>query len=131
MNYMHLMIYAKILPSIRLYLYICTMTWNSIELYAFNDLCKNFTGMRYLSLRVLKKVEEGVVGRLAILIEHVNILRLDELTHIHPAGRGGVTLYSDLAKHTLSNVMPLNNLYRLRKSDKYNYKSLIYTNCTI
>jgi hypothetical protein len=57
--------------------------------------------MRYLCLRVLKEVQKDIVGRLSILVEDVDVLRLDELANIHPAGSGRVALYRDLATHIL------------------------------
>jgi hypothetical protein len=60
-----------------------------------------FTSMRYLSFSELEEIKECVVGRLAIFIEHVDVLRLDELTYIHPAVLGGIALYSDLERQIL------------------------------
>jgi hypothetical protein len=37
------------------------------------------------------------MGRLAIFVKHINVLCLDELADVHPAGCSRVALYSDLA----------------------------------
>jgi hypothetical protein len=54
------------------------------------------TRMRYFQLGVRQEIKESIVGRVAIFIKDVYILRLDQLAYIHPSGGGGVPLDDNL-----------------------------------
>jgi hypothetical protein len=74
-----------------------------------------FTSLGYFRLGVFDEIQEGVMGRLPLLVENINVLCLFRLAHVHPAGCGGVALDGHLVpRHKLAKQFQPLQLGRLK-----------------